>query len=357
MLRPFIGVRRDRGPRYLFITIIAFALTVMATRVYLDATGYPKVGGGGLHVAHMLWGGLLLVISALVIQLFVGRRALVLSAIGAGAGVGLFIDEVGKFITESNDYFFAPAAPMIYGAILILVMLWLRVRRDDRPSDAEATQGAIEAIRDLADGRLSTADRDRAVARLRFVEGSAAVGTATLRTELLDILSSPDADARLATPGWIERGDARRLLSRILPDRLERAIVRIGLFLSAVTALVGVLVAIVIAGGAIDAIPDPAGPIEAPTEPIWILLLAIVWIIVGVGSGIALVLSLTHRHERAMLIAQYAVLVGLVAGGLLNVYVSQVSALSDVIVLLVLLLLILDQRARLAAARGEQARL
>jgi hypothetical protein len=79
--------------------IVAFAVTVIATRVYLDLSGYPKVGGGGLHVAHMLWGGLLLVAAVLLALLFVGRRALILSALAAGIGVGLFIDEVGKFIT------------------------------------------------------------------------------------------------------------------------------------------------------------------------------------------------------------------------------------------------------------------
>jgi hypothetical protein len=48
-----------------------------------------------------------------------------------------------------------------------------------------------------------------------------------------------------------------------------------------------------------------------------------------------------------MAVAQYAVLIGLVAGGLLNVYVSQVGALTGVIVQVLLLLLIVDQRRRL----------
>ncbi len=49
-----------------------------------------------------------------------------------------------------------------------------------------------------------------------------------------------------------------------------------------------------------------------------------------------------------MVVAQYAVLLGLVAGGLLNTYVSQVGALAGVVVQLGLLLLIIDQRRRLA---------
>jgi hypothetical protein len=344
-IRPFPGARRDRGSRYLLIMIVTFAVTVIATRVYLDLTGYPKVGGGGLHVAHLLWGGLLLILAALVILLFVGRRALLLSALAAGAGVGLFIDEVGKFITESNDYFFAPAAPIIYGAVLLLLLLWLVATRTDRPSRTDAVHGAIEAVRDLQDGLLTQRDRDRALARLDAARAGAPATEVELG--LTEALSGPGADARLARPGWIERGDAARLVRRLLPDRLERLIVRIGLFLSAVTAIVGLLVAIVVAGGQIPAIPDPTGPIEAPSQPIWVLLIAVVWVVVGTANGVALVMSLAGRHARAMAVAQYAVLLDLVAGGLLNVYVSQVSALAGVVVQVGLLLLILHQRQRI----------
>lgn len=348
MTRPLIGVRRDRGSRYLLLMIASFAVTVMAVRVYLDSAGYPKVGGGGLHVAHMLWGGLLLVVAALLLLLFVGRRALVLSALAAGIGVGLFIDEVGKFLTESNDYFFAPAAPIIYGAVLLLLLLWARARRDDRPSAAEATQGAVEAIRDLADGRLTAADRDRAVARLR---ANGSVPQDGFSDELLTLLGSPAASARLAHPGWAERVDVMRTVRRLMPDRVERLLIRIGLLLSTLTAVLGVLLAVVVLSGEVVSIPEVAtGPIEYPSEPIWVLLLGLVWALVGVANGVALVLSLAGRHPTGMTIAQYAVLTGLVAGGLLNTFVSQLGALSGVLVQLGLLLLILDQRRRLVQA-------
>jgi hypothetical protein len=344
-IRPIVGARRDRGARYLLITIVAFAITVIATRVYLDLSGYPKIGGGGLHVAHMLWGGLLLVVAALLIQLFVGRRALILSALAAGAGVGLFIDEVGKFITETNDYFFAPAAPIIYGAVLLLLLVWLVVSRTDRPTRNDAVQGAIEALRDLQDGRLTHRDRDRALARLDAARAGAPA--TDIERGLMAALAGPGAEDALAHPGWIERGDGDRLLRRILPDRLARFLVRVGLALSVLGALLGLLVAIVIAGGEIPAIPDPTGPIEAPTEPIWVLLVALVWVVVGAANGVALVLSVTGRHPTGMVVAQFAVLLGLIAGGLLNVYVSQVGALTGVIVQVLLLLLILDQRRRI----------
>ena len=160
--RWLIGARRDRAERYLVITIAAFAVTVSGVRWYLDTAGYPTVGGGELHVAHVLWGGLALFIAALLPLLWDGRRALLISALLAGIGAGLFIDEVGKFLTTTNDYFYAPAAPIIYGSILLLVLLWLIIRRRSA-NDYDATHVLLEALRDGVDGHLTEADRQRAI--------------------------------------------------------------------------------------------------------------------------------------------------------------------------------------------------
>ena len=51
---------REGAERSLLLVIISFTIAVVGTRWFLDLTGYPQVGGGELHIAHMLWGGLLL---------------------------------------------------------------------------------------------------------------------------------------------------------------------------------------------------------------------------------------------------------------------------------------------------------
>jgi hypothetical protein len=48
-------VRREGAERYLFLTLVSFAATVLATRGFLELTGYPRIGGGELHIAHALW--------------------------------------------------------------------------------------------------------------------------------------------------------------------------------------------------------------------------------------------------------------------------------------------------------------
>ena len=85
------GVTPDHSPvqrlgaeRYLRRTLIWFALTVIVVRSALAATGYPKLGGGELHIAHVLWGGLFLFGAALSPLLFANRWALETSAVLAG---------------------------------------------------------------------------------------------------------------------------------------------------------------------------------------------------------------------------------------------------------------------------------
>ena len=153
-------VRRYNAERYLFITIISFAFSVSATRFFLDLTGYPQIGGSELHIAHVLWGGLLLFAGGLFPLIFANKRAFDLSALFSGLGVGLFIDEVGKFITSSNDYFFPAAAPIIYAFFLLTLLMFLLVRRSRPQSLRPTLYHVIEQFEEILEGDLSQLERD-----------------------------------------------------------------------------------------------------------------------------------------------------------------------------------------------------
>jgi len=87
---------------------------IIFIRVFLTLTGFPKLGGNGLHIAHMLWGGFFM-LAALLLQLFfLNRQMRFATAVLGGIGFGTFIDELGKFITSDNDYFFQPTFMLLY---------------------------------------------------------------------------------------------------------------------------------------------------------------------------------------------------------------------------------------------------
>jgi hypothetical protein len=351
-----LGARREHAERYLFVVIAAFAVSVAATRWFLAATGYPKVGGGGLHIAHMLWGGLLLVVAATLPLVLVGRRVLYLAALAGGVGVGLFIDEIGKFITESNDYFFAPAAPLIYSAILLVAAFWLvLVRRRSVASAHDDLQAGVEALREAVDGHLTRAARGRALERLARVQAGPDADAAAMAAAQAELLASPATDRALAEPGWVESGRAMALFERLLPMRLERVLILLALLVAMLLAVVSALSLLAVATGVEFVLPKPSGPVEVPQESAWAVMLLVVATGVGVASAAAFVLILAGRVRTGLRIGVWATLVNLVAGGLLTFYVAQFEATASVIGHLLLLGALIDHDRRLSTP-GEAAR-
>jgi len=216
-------IRRQRAEEYLLITMLSFAASVSVTRLFLYLTGYPQLGGGGLHIAHVLWGGLSLFIASLLPLLFANRWAFNLSALFSGIGVGLFIDEVGKFITSSNDYFFPWAAPIIYIFFLLTVALYLRISRP-KPSDFRSElYYALEDMHEVLDHDLSDREKTDIVRHLENVRRlSKNQSLMTLAVNLEEFIHSSELEIVPEKPTrwqkfltWLE-GFEKRHLNRTL---------------------------------------------------------------------------------------------------------------------------------------------
>src|SRR6188474_1594307 len=115
--------------RLLDTTLVCAVATILVVRTQLWLTNYPQLGGKGLHIAHLLWGGLLMLVAIVVLLAFVSPSARAVGAVVGGVGLGLFIDELGKFVTADNNYFFKPTAAIIY---CFFVVSFLAVRGLDR---------------------------------------------------------------------------------------------------------------------------------------------------------------------------------------------------------------------------------
>ncbi len=218
------AVRRTLAPAYLTLLAVSFGVTVIVTRVFLALTGYPQVGNGTLHIAHALWGGLALAIAAGMLLQFADPRLLPVAAVLAGVGTGLFIDEVGKFITQRNDYFFPAAAPLIYLAILAAVRIAHRAADSRRATVRSRAYCGLEAVEAEAVGSLSDARRKQALEQLEpLLNDSSDSALADLAARLHAHLTAGQAlsatrQTRLVTA-------LRRLTdleARWLPQRLMR---------------------------------------------------------------------------------------------------------------------------------------
>ena len=165
-------VIREHAADYLLISLVAFGITVVSCRVFLHLTGYPQIGNDVLHIAHALWGGLLLFVAVLLLVMLTNRWAIKTSALLSGIGIGLFIDEVGKFITQTNDYFFPPALSLIYGFFILNVFIYLYFRRPHQKDPRKAMYHAFEGLEETLDGDLDTEEAARIEAHLAIAKQS-----------------------------------------------------------------------------------------------------------------------------------------------------------------------------------------
>jgi hypothetical protein len=183
-----------------FICAVA---TILCIRTDLWLTNYPQLGGHGLHIAHLLYGGALMLIALAFLLTLLGRRVRWVAAVIGGIGFGFFIDELGKFITADNNYFFRPAAGLIY---LVFIVLFLGSRAYQRRrglDERERVRNAFELIAEASIGPWQAGSRARALTLLGEVDAAN-----PLRAPLLALADGIDATPDPAPPFWTRWGEA-----------------------------------------------------------------------------------------------------------------------------------------------------
>lgn len=216
------------------IWLVAAVTTIVGIRAYLYATGYPQVGGGTLHIAHMLWGGLGLTVALGMLLLFQSDVWKPVAAVVGGVGFGTFIDELGKFITKDNDYFFKPTIAIIYAIFILLFLIARSIERRQTFLPEEQVVTATEALELLAIGRLDVTGRDRALAML---DASGVDDSFTRRVRQM-LREAPVTEARQHSRILSVRDRLLRGYWRLVGSRMLERIVLILFILQAISIIV-----------------------------------------------------------------------------------------------------------------------
>jgi hypothetical protein len=353
-----VSTRRPVGhpgtTRHLTVLVVAFVVTVTVTRIFLAATGYPRIGGTTFHLAHALWGGLLLTVAVVAMLSWANRWALQLGAMVAGVGVGLFMDEVGKFITTSNDYFFPLAAPIVYLAMVLLAWVAYRSRRRHVLTDRERLYDVLDGLQDLADGRLGTERRAEIIGHLGHLRDEwDRPELRDLSARLEEFLLSPVVTVLPPRPGLLERlhGRLLGLEERLVPERRYRRLISVLLVAGTVFFTIGIALAILVLVHPGSPGREPAATVTgAPLDPTVVTVVGVVHL-VGTVLAWGLYLAATvawfrgaRLHAVRLVVASQLISLSLI--DVLESYVDQFGVLQQSVFDLVLLGLVLRYRVR-----------
>ena len=216
--------RNFLGPGHAESFIFIAIATILLTRFYLKLTGYPQVGGGNLHIAHTLYGELLMMLALLVGWQLLGTGARTLAVVLGGIGFGLVLDEVGKFVTKTNNYFYGPSAEIMY-VLVVVVLVGTRALRAIRPLSAHESLASASAI--AADGVARGLGEHERDVGLWLVErahhgGAAAEDVEHVRALLQSARTAPEHLHAVATwiprliPGFINSPGLSRLIGWVI---------------------------------------------------------------------------------------------------------------------------------------------
>ena len=301
---------------------VSAVVAVLLIRAYLTATGFPQIGGHGLHIAHMLFGGLGMLVALLSSLIFLGPRARVFAAIVGGAGFGAFIDELGKFITSDNDYFYQPAVALIYVVFVLLYIATERLTGERNPTPDERLAQATNVVTGAVIDGYPRRERETAL-RLLAESDPANLLVPALRQALTRIAAAPDPPPNL-------------------PTRLSRRVARGYTWLASHRWFLKIV--LVVAGlSAILSLRELSVTLLADTESGFRLYLestAGLLVISNLIAGVLLVIGVfTLRRSRLTAYHWFrrAVLVSLLVAQPLAFYAEQWTALVGLILNLVLL--------------------
>jgi uncharacterized membrane protein YwzB len=328
---PFIIVS-DRSSQLMVIVLVSCALTVALTRLFLALTGYPQIGGSRFHLAHALWGGLALFFAGVIAVTVQSRGATVIVALLTGVGFGLFVDEVGKFITQENDYFFPLAAPIVYASLLVILLLTELTRRHQLRSPRAHLVAAISLSQTVADG---TATHDEITAMQNHIRQARTGSLDDASAALLDGIEASMALADRVQNRYAFAARAvrrtRGLVASWLPANRARRLARLAM---AFFAVVGFVQLALLIGSAFtsEGLRQALTVRDQPVGEFAQTVLVITWVLNIVVMALAGITwwalrPRSLRRQLALRSGYGAMLLMLLLGNLLSSYVTQFAIL------------------------------
>jgi hypothetical protein len=279
---------------------------------------------------------LLLFIAAMLPLVLANRWVYRSAAILAGVGIGLFVDEVGKFITQSYDYFFPPAAPIVYAFFLICVLVYLQITKP-RPRNARSELYiALEMMEEILDHDLDAHEHNEIKNRLTFViDQGESPEFIRLAEDLLNYFNEKQIALAPIPHGRLQDLAAR--LREFEIKYLDRNRLRTLLILG-----LGILGLISVFIPALSLINLPLTPGREPVlEPYWYIALQVVQLLTGLLLILGAGMIMKGSESKGFRVSYITLLVYLTMVDLYLFYYYQFATILAAIFQFVLLLAVL----------------
>lgn len=191
------------------LTVMIWAIfSLLLVRVFLKLSGYPQLGHGTWHISHVLFGGIIMTMGMMVNLTIQGRGVKKITTGVFGFGLGLFIDEVGKFLTRDYNYFFRPAIIVIYMFFVVMFLIYRYLERLQIKSNEAIFYSVLSDLEEIINDDLEKSEKRKIIKKLKMVadssEGNLKLMAIGLLSKVKEMKVKKDKQG-VEIKAWIER--------------------------------------------------------------------------------------------------------------------------------------------------------
>lgn len=233
----WVFVKREKASSWVLIFLVAAVVSLLLTRTFLmtfflifgyDLTLSTRI----LHIAHVLWGGMLLMVALIMTLTLNGDKARTTAAMVGGVGFGLFVDEVGKYMTRDNNYLFRPAIMVIYVVFIGIFLIYRYFEKHESKDPKAVLYQTINDLEEIAENDFEEGEKMAMIKKIDYLLLNTSGNTLKLVKCLRITAESMECIAN-RPKGSIEEG-VEKLRNFCYHKIFKRKIVMVGLILVAV---------------------------------------------------------------------------------------------------------------------------
>ncbi len=330
-MRKIVVIRNANIGDLLETLLVSSVGSILVIRFFLKITSYPQLGNGAFHIAHMLWGGFFMLIAIVMLLSFLGIYVRQVAAVIGGIGFGTFIDELGKFITSDNNYFFQPTVAIIYFVFLILFFLFRYIERHNVLSEKEYLMNALEL---LGEGVQNDMDGEEKKTFLSFLANANVSKTHSMFTKHLLALSKDIEEVKATHPSFPVQlaKNSYEHFNAFLRSRLMRRIILFFFIMNAFFAVLSVLIIL------IATVTKAPYRVDIPQHYIGVAYGELISTILAAMFTVAGVATLKFSRLQAYRLFKYSILISILVTQFFVFYREQFSAIFGLLFNAVILL-------------------
>ncbi len=160
------------------------------------------IGKGEWHVAHVLFGGIVMVAGMMLVIIFHGEKVKRTAVVIFGIGLGWFVDEFGKYLSIDNNMNFQPAVMIVYIFFIVMFLVYRYLEKVNPKDPRTLMFQVISNLEEMVENGLNKDEKSRMLFKLKKVIAEGKEDYRRLAKQIWEVVKKEKLNNSKAANWW-----------------------------------------------------------------------------------------------------------------------------------------------------------